>query len=120
MGSEYKDLKGKEAVDKLLNEKNGHVKGAFQREDIGSIDLVWGDERFGLAHIISRREEQGIDTEDLLSNITDVIESGNIRKNNRGTFEILHEGKMAIVSPEVHLSGITFLLTEFKTRQKKP
>lgn len=118
LGPEYKDVKGKEAVDKLLQEKKGHVKSAFRREDIGNIDLIWGDKRFGLDHIISRREEQGISVDELFSDISTVIERGSIEKNKRGTFEILHAGKLAVVSPEIHLSGITFLLTEYKTRKK--
>ena len=67
MGPEYKNLKGQQAIDKLLQEKQGHVKGAFYRKEIGSIDLLWGktddeDGRgFGLAHIIERRNEQGFD-----------------------------------------------------------
>ena len=33
LGAEHKDVKGKEAVDKLLEEKHGHVKGAFYHPD---------------------------------------------------------------------------------------
>ena len=43
-GEEFKGVKGKEAIKKVIAEKRGHVKDAFTRKDIGSIDLVWGDE----------------------------------------------------------------------------
>ena len=56
-GEEFKGVKGKAAVDRLMKEKRGHVKGAFTRKDIGDIDLVWGNEGMGLAHIIKRRKE---------------------------------------------------------------
>lgn len=42
LGKEYVGVKGQAAIDKLMQEKQGHVKGAFHREDIGDIDLLWG------------------------------------------------------------------------------
>ncbi|WRD52620.1 DUF3519 domain-containing protein [Helicobacter pylori] len=59
-------LKPKEALEKLLQEKNGQVAGAAYREDLGGIDLVWGTPKtkdsvgYGLAHIIERREQQAL------------------------------------------------------------
>ncbi|PAF42172.1 hypothetical protein [Helicobacter sp. 11S03491-1] len=46
------------AVMKLLIEKQGFIKGAFCRDDIGDIDLVWGNENFGLCHILKQRTKQ--------------------------------------------------------------
>uniref|UniRef100_UPI0038FBF2F6 putative barnase/colicin E5 family endoribonuclease n=1 Tax=Helicobacter pylori TaxID=210 RepID=UPI0038FBF2F6 len=57
-------LKPKEALEKLLQEKNGQVAGAAFREDLGGIDFVWGTPKtkdsvgYGLAHIIERREHK--------------------------------------------------------------
>ncbi|MCG3025925.1 DUF3519 domain-containing protein, partial [Helicobacter pylori] len=57
-------LKPKEALEKLLQEKNGQVAGAAYREDLGGIDFVWGTPKtkdsvgYGLAHILERREQQ--------------------------------------------------------------
>ncbi|WRF68648.1 hypothetical protein FNE45_04255 [Helicobacter pylori] len=54
-------LKPKEALEKLLQEKNGQVAGAAFREDLGGIDFVWGTPKtkdsngYGLAHILERR-----------------------------------------------------------------
>uniref|UniRef100_UPI00351FCBD8 DUF3519 domain-containing protein n=1 Tax=Helicobacter pylori TaxID=210 RepID=UPI00351FCBD8 len=54
-------LKPKEALEKLLQEKNGQVAGAAYREDLGGIDFVWGTPKtkdsngYGLAHILERR-----------------------------------------------------------------
>ncbi|WQX96231.1 DUF3519 domain-containing protein [Helicobacter pylori] len=53
-------LKPKEALEKLLQERNGQVAGAAYREDLGGIDLVWGNKDYGLEHILKRREEQAI------------------------------------------------------------
>ncbi|MGL2533946.1 DUF3519 domain-containing protein, partial [Helicobacter pylori] len=43
-GTNYPEfaLKPKEALEKLLQEKNGQVAGAAYREDLGGIDFVWG------------------------------------------------------------------------------
>ncbi|UOR22980.1 DUF3519 domain-containing protein [Helicobacter pylori] len=59
-------LKPKEALEKLLQEKNGQVAGAAYREDLGEIDFVWGTPKtkdsvgYGLAHILERREQQAL------------------------------------------------------------
>ena len=118
-GKEFKGYKGQEAINKLLQEKQGHVKGAFFREDIGSIDLLWGNDDLGLQHIIKRREEQRINTNDFLNNIAEVVDKGKVRcKNSRGNFEILYNNKLVVISPEYHNQKVTFLLTAYKTRYK--
>ena len=66
LGEEFKGVKGQAAVDKLLKEKRGHVKGAFHRNDIGDIDLLWGNASTGLEHILERRNQQGIDSNDFV------------------------------------------------------
>nr|WP_237419575.1 DUF3519 domain-containing protein [Helicobacter pylori] len=61
-GTNYPEfaLKPKEALEKLLQEKNGQVAGAAYRDDLGGIDFVWGNKDYGLEHILQRREEQAI------------------------------------------------------------
>ena len=118
LGEETKDVKGQEAVNALLKKKGGHVKAAFTRDDIGAIDLIWGDETCGLCHIIKQRETQGIDPAEFLSDIEDVINYGTISKNSKGRFEIFYNKKIAIVSPELRNNKLTFLLTAYKTRKK--
>lgn len=118
-GEEFKGYKGQAAIDKLLQEKRGHVKGAFHRDDIGDIDLLWGTETLGLQHIISHRESQGVNAYEFLKGLSEVVEKGEFaRKNNNGTFEFWHNGKMAVISPEYHGNKITFLLTAYKRRKK--
>ncbi len=53
-------LKPKEALEKLLQERNGQVAGAAYRDDLGGIDFVWGNKDYGLGHILKRREDQAI------------------------------------------------------------
>lgn len=120
LGEEFKGYKGQAAVDKLMKEKRGHVKGAFHREDIGDIDLLWGNDSLGLQHIVKRRQEQKIEPEKFLQDIAEVIQSGSFReKNDRGNFEFMKNGKVAVISPELWGNKIIFLLTAFKTHSKK-
>ena len=120
LGEEFKGYKGQQAVDKLMKEKRGHVKGAFHRDDIGDFDLLWGNDSLGLQHILMRRKEQGIDGKDFVSDLANVVQHGAFRKkNDRGNFEFFHKGKVAVVSPELWGNKITFLVTAFKTHSKK-
>ena len=119
LGTEYQG-KGQAAIQKLRQEKNGYIKGAFHRSDIGDIALVWGNDDVGLKHIIKRREEQGIDVDLFLEDIDEVIEKGNIQKSQEtGNFEIWHNKKMAVISPEFKGNQLMFLLTAFKSRKQK-
>jgi len=118
LGEEFKGVKGQAAIDKLLKEKRGHVKGAFHRDDIGDIDLLWGNDYLGLKHIIQQREKQGISVADFTHDLSDVIEKGQYhQKSERGNFEFIHNGKMVVVAPEYHGNKITFVLTAYKTRK---
>ncbi|GAA7036359.1 hypothetical protein ID0178_06880 [Helicobacter pylori] len=87
-------LKPKEALEKLLQEKNGQVAGAAFRDDLGGIDFVWGKDGksgYGLAHILEKRGKQytrlGLNaeqikerTDELLKSIPEVIEKGTLLK----------------------------------------
>jgi len=117
LGPEYTGVKGQAAIDKILEERKGHVKGAFKREDLGNIDLVWGDNSFGLQHILKRRGEQNIGTAEFLSDIADVIENGKSRLNDKGRFEIQKGRKVALVSLDLRGNKLTLLLSAFKTRK---
>ncbi|MCQ2698981.1 DUF3519 domain-containing protein, partial [Helicobacter pylori] len=62
-GHHYSEFKGDGlgAINKLLETKKGFVAGAFHKEGLGDIDLVWGTPKtkdsngYGLAHILERR-----------------------------------------------------------------
>ncbi|WP_025288264.1 DUF3519 domain-containing protein [Helicobacter pylori] len=94
-------LKPKEALEKLLQEKNGQVAGAAFRDDLGGIDFVWGTPKtkdssgYGLAHILEKREKQytrlGLNaerikerTDELVKSIPEVIENGTLLKDDFG------------------------------------
>ncbi|MFP6268993.1 DUF3519 domain-containing protein [Helicobacter pylori] len=95
-------LKPKEALEKLLQEKNGQVAGAAYRDDLGGIDFVWGKDGkdgYGLAHILEKREKQytrlGLNaeqikerTDELLKSIPEVIENGTLFKDDLGRVSV--------------------------------
>lgn len=119
LGQEYTGVKGQAAVEKLLKEKQGHVKAAFTREDIGDIDLVWGDDEKGLAHLIKRRTEDGnYLPEEVLNNLAEVIEKGRLNKNKAGRYQIWHKGFVAIIAPDYNGEDMRWVITGFK--QDKP
>ncbi|ENN9470708.1 hypothetical protein ACAS26_001698, partial [Campylobacter upsaliensis] len=67
-GVNFEGFKGKEAVEKLLEEQRGQVKGAFYKEGLGEIDLVWGEitdlekhKGYGLAHILDKRKSEFVE-----------------------------------------------------------
>lgn len=119
LGKEFTGVKGQEAVDLLMKEKQGHVKGAFTRKDIGDIDLVWGNEDKGLCHILKRRNYPEDKKKQFLSSLSNVIEKGELSLNEKGRFEVFYDNKIAVISPDFNGDKkIKFLLTAFK--QRKP
>ncbi|MDO7253075.1 hypothetical protein [Helicobacter cappadocius] len=79
------------AVIKLLMEKQGFIKGAFYREDTGDIDLLWGNEDFGLCHILKRRSEQFGEEKALrfISHLQENIRNGVMIKMPDNRFNII-------------------------------
>ncbi len=114
-GTNYPEfaLKPKEALEKLLQEKNGQVAGAAFRDDLGGIDFVWGKDGkdgYGLAHILERREKQytrlGLNaeqikerTDELLKSIPEVVESGRLFKDDLGRVSVeLNDVKVGLTN----------------------
>ena len=118
MGQEFTGVKGQDAINKLLKEKQGHVKGAFHRNGVGDIDLLWGkggEDGFGLAHIIEERNSDGFDGESFLYEIPNVIRNGKLgKRTSDGRFTLTLKDKSVIISPELRGDRITFLLTAYE------
>jgi Holliday junction resolvase-like predicted endonuclease len=59
-GDIYCGARGDFAVNFLLGNRGGEVRGAFVREDLGEIDLIWGEDGssgYGLAKIAEKHPE---------------------------------------------------------------
>ena len=96
-GNIYDQFKGKvkEAFDFLTKHKSGDLLGVFHRDGFGDIDLVWGDNGGGLAHIIQRHVEEQNDfnsVEEVRDVIDDVIKNGKIVRENADKVNIDYNG----------------------------
>ncbi|GAA9281731.1 hypothetical protein TH0227_08840 [Helicobacter pylori] len=76
----------------------GFVAGAFHKEGLGDIDLVWGNKDYGLEHILKRREDQaiakGLNEQqakeyalNVVKSIPEIIEKG-VKVDNNGRIAI--------------------------------
>ncbi|MCQ2925202.1 DUF3519 domain-containing protein, partial [Helicobacter pylori] len=116
-GTNYPEfaLKPKEALEKLLQERNGQVAGAAYRDDLGGIDFVWGTPKtkesvgYGLAHIIESREKQykklGLTpeqvkerTNELIKEIPNIIQKGLKEEDRPGYVAIILNNSKVILS----------------------
>ncbi|WRB95185.1 DUF3519 domain-containing protein [Helicobacter pylori] len=100
-GHNYSEFKndGLGAINKLLETKKGFVAGAFYKEGLGDIDLVWGNKDYGLEHILKRRIEsyikKGLNPEfaeqralNLIRMIPEAIEKGKVGRDAQGRLKI--------------------------------
>jgi hypothetical protein len=118
LGKEHTGVKGQAAIDLLLKERNGHVKGAFHRPEIGSIDVFWGNDKAGMQHIIKQRTARGESPQKILSSLGKVIENGVVSDGKYGNWEIRHGGHVAVIAPELHGRKVNYVLTAFYERKK--
>jgi site-specific DNA-cytosine methylase len=96
-GNIYNQFKGKvkEAFNFLMSHKSGDLLGVFHRDDVGDIDLVWGNEKMGLAHILGKHVGEGKDFEtpdDAIEMIENVINSGRIFQDNQNRYTLMLDG----------------------------
>lgn len=96
-GNIYNQFKGKvkEAFNFLMNHQSGDLLGVFHRDDVGDIDLVWGNEKMGLAHILGKHVGEGKDFEtpdDAINMIDEVIKKGRIFQDTENRYTLMLDG----------------------------
>ena len=97
----YRDGQG--GIQKLIAEANaakeagqefsGQVAGAFEKEIDGvlsDIDLVWGNEKFGLAHILAKHPDLDLNL------IPQIVEKGKVEKTHNGYNIIYNDFKIGL------------------------
>ncbi|ECH3612752.1 hypothetical protein FO141_06500 [Campylobacter upsaliensis] len=107
----YRDGKG--AVEKLLAEKQGQVAGAFYKEGLGEIDLVWGNENFGLRHII---DKHGDEFEDIAAELDEIIAKGVLEKGEHRYFIKHNDYKGMIALDYKGKESNAWILTLYKDK----
>nr|WP_187870419.1 DUF3519 domain-containing protein [Helicobacter pylori] len=110
-GENYSEFKGDGlgAINKLLETKKGFVAGAFYKEGLGDIDLVWGNKDYGLEHILEKRKKQykrlGLTnkqakerTNELLKEIPTIIQKGLKEEDKPGYAVIILNNSKVVLS----------------------
>ncbi|MDE7174324.1 MAG: hypothetical protein K2N70_08295, partial [Helicobacter sp.] len=92
-GTNYAEFyhSGTSAIQKVMNEQQGQVAGAFYRKELGDITIAWGDSNFGLQHILERRtadfgEQKALD---IVNEIPNIIEHGKIYRESNNKIELI-------------------------------
>lgn len=106
------------AIEQLLREKNGYVSGAIYKEGIGDIDFIYGEpgkNGYGLAHIIERRNQQGINGEEFVREIPEIIRTGSVYNvlGQSGRKFILSNDKEALIRLDWDGEQRNWLLTAY-------
>ncbi|MCQ2634196.1 DUF3519 domain-containing protein, partial [Helicobacter pylori] len=110
-GPNYSEFKndGLGAINKLLETKKGFVAGAFYKEGLGDIDLVWSNKDYGLEHILEKRKKQykrlGLTnkqakerTNELLKEIPTIIQKGLKEEDKPGYAVIILNNSKVVLS----------------------
>ncbi|ELU9596457.1 hypothetical protein R0U48_000399, partial [Campylobacter upsaliensis] len=109
----YRDGKG--AVEKLLAEKQGQVAGAFYKEGLGEIDLVWGEagsgksDGFGLAKIVKYHPE-------VIDKLDDIIANTSIVKESDNRYHLENENYKLAIRKDFEGKKTNWLLTAFEKK----
>ena len=115
--TEFKNVKGKEAIDTLLKAKTGYVKDAFYSKTLGeNVDLVWGDSQAGLEHII---EKHGVN---VLDNIDNVVTNGShvSELEDNMNYVLYKDGQIAVISKSFKRDGsVRLLVTSYEPERPK-
>lgn len=104
-----------EARDRLVEEKAGEVPGALYHADVGPIDVKWGNEKGGLAHIVAEHA----DVLDRLPALLDTLEV----VRGRSSANRLHlESPDHVAKVRLDWDGEDqrWLLTAFRKDEKAP
>lgn len=123
---------GANAIKKLLTERQGQVAGAFERKELGDIDLVWGEvtdaikhKGYGLSHILDKRiaqfMEQGLSKEqaeakaiEFINKLPDIIKNGKIIKLGENRVKIETPKDRAIIVLNYKGENNKWVLTAYK------
>ena len=120
--------KPKEAIKFLRVQQKGECIASLHRDDIGDIDIVWGEvtdpikhRGFGLSHIIDKYEAEikqlGFEVEDF---VPIVVQFGELKEKKSDDKKITLESNMfrVIIQKKWNGKDKTFLLSAFDLRKK--
>jgi hypothetical protein len=122
--------KPKEAIDFLLKERNGQVIGAIEREGLGKIDIVYGNNKGGLCHIRNKhfvRADGFSSLDEMRDVIVDLLRTGKIGQyyNDGGKVNIYKKDyrltlrKTLVYDKNDTLKEKLWVLTSYDTSRKE-
>ena len=120
--------KPKDAIRHLRKVKEGECPKSLYRDDIGYIDIVWGEvtdpvkhKGYGLSHIIDKHEDEikqlGFAIEEF---IPIVVQYGELKEKSSDDKKITLESRMfrVVIQKKWNGKAKTFLLSTFDLRKK--
>ena len=120
--------KPKEAIQFLREQQKGECIASLHRDDIGDIDIVWGEvtdpmkhKGYGLSHLIDKYEAEikqlGFEIEDF---VPIVVQFGELAEKKSDDKKITLESNMfrVIIQKKWNGKDKTFLLSAFDLRKK--
>jgi hypothetical protein len=75
-------------VSLLLKVKTGQVNGALTHPDLGAINLIWGDRKSGLAHILTKHSDDLAD----LNAFEAAFVAAKLQPESKGNVAVLSDG----------------------------
>ena len=112
-GDEITIKNNEDAISALFQNKEGFIRKAFHRKDIGDIALAWGNNQIGISHIIDSRKKNKQPIRPLLQDLKNVVEQGTLEREDNGDFIITLKTKIAIIRPFFDNDNLQFLLTAY-------
>ena len=141
--AEAKDYEARKEAGKLTQAEieqgayKGQVAGAFYKEGLGDIDLVWGEitdatnhKGFGLSHILDKRTaefmQEGLSereakakAEELIGKIPNIVENGKVVELGNGKIRIVTDNYTIGMKNEWHNKPTNpYILTTFENNKK--
>ena len=107
-----------QAAQYLVKRKTGDAVGVFSNPEIGEIDLIWGDEKGGLAHIIDKHivRYDDFDTlKDAMEAINKTINDGELSTQTDGRKVFYLNGNKVIVEKT---NSTNWVLTAYDSGRK--
>ncbi|MCD8281999.1 MAG: hypothetical protein LUC22_01955 [Prevotella sp.] len=114
------DWTGRDPIDAfrfLIKRRTGDLRNVFRRSEIGQIDLIWGDDKGGLCHIVNKHiggNGEYKDIDDMVRHIADVINNGEIVEKRRDTIAISHNGYRVVISDNYRGKEKNWIVTSYE------
>lgn len=109
LGNVYTSFKGrpKEAFWFLINRQEGDARAVFTREDIGDVDLIWGDENCGVRHILVKHinEKDFPTVNQMIEEVTSIILHGNLSFDNPDKAILQKDGFIVAIRKNYRIDG---------------